>query len=653
MNSPLLTPPAPSLASAGPILLVGNPNAGKTTLFNQLTGLRVKTANFPGTTLDLRTGALELAGERVQLVDMPGLYSLDSAASEEREALRAIIGDAPGRPAPSLIILLLDATNLVRNCVLASQVLELGIPTVVALNMVDIAERQGLEIDTVALGHHLNCPVVPIVARSGRGTPALLEACARVRAEAQPPLPPKLLQRTERAGHAQRYDWAELVCESCVTGGAAHGQPGSEAVDRLFVHPVAGVAVFFAVMFGVFYLIFSLAAWPMDIIDASVAFLGVQVGGLLPDGPLQSLLVDGVIGGVGSVLIFLPQICILFFCIAVLEDTGYLPRAACVMDRLLRRFGLPGKAFVPMLSAHACAIPAIMSARIIEDRRDRIITILVLPLLTCSARLPVYAMVTALLFPYEPLKGAAAFTGAYALGMLAALSMAFLFRRTLLRGETQPLMLELPQYKWPNLKNAFLAAYDRGKVFVKKAGTVILAISIVLWVLMTYPQAPEVEPATVAQAIMPHEAASEVESREGESAMAYTFAGRLGTLIEPVIEPLGFDWRIGIGIVASFAAREVVVSTLSIVYGVGEEETGPLIERLRNVTRPDGTPMFDLATCLSLLVFYVLAMQCLPTQVITARETKSWRWAVFQLGYMTTLAYTAALVTYQGVSWFT
>ena len=648
-SSAMVNPVAPD----GPILLVGNPNAGKTTLFNQLTGLRVKTANFPGTTLDLRTGVIDLAGERVNLVDMPGLYSVDSAASEEREALRALTEATPGKPRPSLVILLLDATNLVRNCVLASQVIELGIPTVVALNMVDLAERNGLEIDTEALGNHLSCPVVPVVARSGRGTAELLEACVRVRAEGAPPSPPKLLQRAERANHAQRYDWAELVFESCVEGGTAHTQPRTEAIDRILTHPVAGVIAFFAVMFGIFYLIFSLAAWPMDLIDGGMAALGDGVGALLPEGLLHSLLVDGVIAGVGGVLVFLPQICILFFCIAVLEDTGYLPRAACVMDRLLRRFGLPGKAFVPMLSAHACAIPAIMSSRIIEDRRDRLVTILVLPLLTCSARLPVYAMVTALLFPYEPLKGAAAFTGAYALGMVAALSMAFLFRRTLLRGETQPLMLELPQYKWPNLKNAFLAAYDRGKVFVKKAGTVILAISIVLWWLMTFPQAPEAaEPAVVHAAVTEAEIPAD-EALDGEDALGYTFAGRLGHLIEPVIEPLGFDWRIGIGIVASFAAREVIVSTLSVVYGVEDEDTGPLIERLKNVTRADGSPMFNLATCLSLLVFYVLAMQCLPTQVVTARETKSWRWALFQLGYMTVLAYTVALVTYQGVSWFT
>jgi ferrous iron transport protein B len=388
-------------------------------------------------------------------------------------------------------------------------------------------------------------------------------------------------------------------------------------------------------MFAVFYLIFSLAATPMDLIDAGVAWVGAQVAAVVPDGQLQSLLVDGVIGGVGGVLVFLPQICILFFCISLLEDTGYLARAACVMDRLLRRFGLPGKAFVPMLSAHACAIPAIMSARVIQDRRDRLVTVLVLPLLTCSARLPVYAMVTALLFPNRPALGAAAFTGAYALGVVAALSMAALFRRSLFRGQTAPLMLELPQYKVPSLKTALLAAYDRGRTFVRKAGTVILAIAIVLWWLMAYPRP------------------ADPETTPPEAALETSYAGQLGQAIEPVIEPLGFDWKIGVGVLASFAAREVVVSTLSVVYGVADEGETTLISRLRNATRDDGTPVFNLATCLSLLVFYVLAMQCLPTQVVTARETRSWKWAGFQLAYMTLLAYGAAFVTYQGVRFFT
>lgn len=633
----------------GPVLLVGNPNAGKTTLFNQITGLRLKTANFPGTTLDLRTGTIELGGRACRLVDLPGLYSLDATAHEERAALRALTGQDGHGAGASLIILLLDATNLARNLVLASQVLELGIPVVVALNMMDLAERDGLRIDAGALEHHLGCRVAPIVAKTGRGKQALLEACDAAAREAAPPGAPKLLRRAEAPSHAQRYDWAELVCDGCVSGGRPGGGRRTDWADRVFMHPVAGVAAFFAIMFGVFYLIFSLAAVPMDLIDAGVAAFGEWAGARLPEGPFNSLVTDGVIGGVGGVLIFLPQICILFFCLSLLEDTGYLARAACVMDRLLRRFGLPGKAFVPMLSAHACAIPAIMSARVIENRRDRILTILVLPLLTCSARLPVYAMLTALLFPDSPAKGAAAFTGAYALGIVAALSMSLLFSRTILRGQTEPLMLELPQYKAPSFKTALLAAYDRGRTFVRKAGTVILAISIVLWWLMTYPQAPAGTGVDPTAAVTVEEAAQEMS--EAQRQLAASYAGRLGHFIEPVLAPLGFDWKIGVGIIASFAAREMVVSALAVVYGVADEEGGTLIGRLRDAKHPGGRPVFTPAACLSLLVFYVLAMQCLPTQVVTARETKSWRWAAFQLAYMTVLAYSAALVTYQTAQW--
>ena len=360
-------------------------------------------------------------------------------------------------------------------------------------------------------------------------------------------------------------------------------------------------------------------------------------------------------------LVFLPQICILFFFLTLLEDTGYLARAAFVMDRLMRRVGLPGKAFVPMLSAHACAIPGIMATRGIEDKRDRLVTILVLPLLTCSARIPVYAMVCALLFPHQPMSASIAFAGAYSLGGIAALVMAFLLRRSILPGETRPLVLELPSYKMPSIRNAFLMALDRAAIFVRKAGTVIMLISIGLWTASTYPKSDP--PASVgqmfAEAERTNDVALEKEASRLEShhALANSVAGRLGQAIEPIIEPLGFDWQIGVGVISSFAAREVIVSTLSIVYGVGEdaasENPNSLYEKLRASKRSDGSPVFTTATCLSLLVFYVLAMQCLPTQVVTRRETGSWKWAALQFGYMTVLAYLAALATYQGLSLLT
>ena len=395
--------------------------------------------------------------------------------------------------------------------------------------------------------------------------------------------------------------------------------------------------------------------------------------GFLPADDLRSLVVDGLIGGIGGVVIFLPQICILFFFIALLEDSGYMARAAFVMERLMRFVGLPGKAFVPMLSAHACAIPGIMSARVIEDWRDRLVTILVLPLLTCSARLPVYAMVAALLFNDSPLKAAGIFTAAYLLGIVATLGSAWALKKTILKGDAQPLVLELPVYRMPSLRNSVLTVIDRAVTFLKNAGSVILIISLVLWFLANYPkmdrsqlptaaanqaEAYEVELAELAAAnetvadkkAKTAEVNAQLEQLMQQQALAHSFAGRMGQAVEPVFDPLGFDWKINVGILSSFAAREVIVGTLAIVYGIGEdsaEDEQTLLETLNSQQRPDGSPVFDTATCLSLLVFYVLAMQCLPTQAVTKRETGSWNWAIFQLVFMTVLAWVAAFVTYQ------
>ena len=640
-------------SSAGPIMLVSNPNAGKTTLFNQITGLRHKTSNYPGTTLDLRSGPIDVNGGGHVLFDMPGLYTLDGCAGEERIAVDALAGCAQGVERPAAIMLVLDATNLVRNLYLASQVLELGVPVVVALNMMDLADRAGTQVDVETLEAHLGCTVIPVMARRGDGVDRLLDACGQAIHRGEAPELPKLLKHSANRTADLRYRWAESVGASVIQETQKDRGRATERIDAILLHPVGGIAAFFAVLFGVFYLIFSLANVPMDLVDGAFASLGAAVANVMPDGPLESLLVDGVIAGVGGVLIFLPQICILFFCISILEDTGYLARAACVVDRVLRRVGLPGKAFVPMLSAHACAIPAIMASRVIEDRNDRLVTILVLPLMTCSARLPVYAMVTALLFPTSPLRGALLFTAAYGLGLIAALSMAFLFRRTVVKSKPSPLVLELPSYKMPSIKTALFAAYDRAKLFVVKAGTVILAISIVLWWMMTYPSVDAMP--TPEQVATIEASGGTVENWQAQQALEGSIAGRLGRVIEPVIEPLGFDWRIGVGVIASFAAREVVVSALSVIFGVGEEggENGSLlIDQLQAATYADGTPVFTFATCASLLVFYILAMQCLPTLAVTRRETGAWRWAVLQFVYMSALAYTVALITYQGLRLF-
>jgi ferrous iron transport protein B len=666
--------------------LVGNPNAGKTTLFNALTGLRAKTANFPGTTVESRTGRVTLGGEVVELLDLPGLYSLGAATPEETIARDALMGAVPGLPRPDVALLIVDATNLERNLFLASQVLELKVPTVVALNMIDLADRAGIKVDAKKLARELGCPVVPVSARLGKGMAELrqaLELVLDLPVEAATPKPASTCATCGGCPFQARYDWAEKVGSTCATGDrAAHGRK-TERIDKVLTHPVVGVLAFLAVMFGVFLLIFSVARYPMDLIDVLFAHIGRWVNDTLPlwaahlpaggfrafvETDLRSLLVKGVIGGVGGMLVFLPQICILFFFLSLLEDTGYLARAAFVMDKLMRRVGLPGKAFVPLLSAHACAIPGIMATRVIDDKRDRLVTILIAPLMSCSARIPVYTMlVWGLLYPHSPLKAAGLFTGAYLLGISAALGMAWVFKHTILRGESKPLVLELPSYKTPSLRNAVLMSLDRARVFVVKAGTMILLVSVLLWALATYPKSsPPAEAVTLRQqaralqeqgkAPLAGELENRAEQVTAQSALAHSFAGRFGRLIEPAIRPLGYDWQIGVGIFSSFAAREVIVSTLAVVYGVGdkaaEENPNSLYDTLRQAKRSDGTPVFTFATCLSLLVFYVLAMQCLATQAVTRRETNSLKWPVFQFVYMSVLAYAAALLAFQSLHFF-
>jgi len=673
------------------ILLVGNPNTGKTALFNALTGLRAKTANFPGTTVDYRMGRVSQVSRRLKLIDLPGIYSLDALSPEEEVTERALRGEVGSLAEADVVLLVIDSTHLERNLFLSSEVLEMGRPTVVALTLGDAAEKLGIEADADKLAEELGCPVVQVSARTGDGIDRLRSTlCDVLEEQQQPEIDLPTIPEFSGCGpscrscpYADRYDWAESVVNRCETATPeTHGKT-TEAIDGILTHPVVGVLAFMSVMVGVFYLIFSLADLPMGLIEGLFATLGQQVGGFLPVGEMNSLVVDGVIGGVGGVLVFLPQICILFFFITLLEDSGYMARAAFVMEKLMRRVGLPGKAFVPMLSAHACAIPGIMATRVIESRRDRLATILVLPLVTCSARLPVYSMVAVLLFRDEPLLAALLFFAAYALGIVVALVMAFVFKKTLLKGQTRPMVIELPSYRLPSLRNALLTTWDRAKIFCKKAGTVILMISLVLWVLMTYPKQDERDlPGDVStrvaqfrteadsrrqqsERLAPDSAEAKRLAAEAEElrvkaemlitqqGLEYSLAGRIGKLVEPLFRPLGFDWKMNVGVVSSFAARETLVSTLAIVYGIGEQgsdDETALSETLRSQTRDDGTAIFSVPTCFSLLVFYVLAMQCLPTQVITRRETGRWGWAILQLGYMTVLAYGVAFATFQAAS---
>ena len=665
--------PASASAASQPhaftLALVGNPNAGKTTLFNALTGLRAKTANFPGTTVERKVGRLHLDHKQIIVVDLPGLYSLDSQSPDEKLASDALQGKLE-HTAPNAALVVVDATNLERNLFLASQILEQKIPVVVALNMMDMARRDGIRIDVAKLRDELGCVVVPVSARHGEGIAELKQELNRLVTGAMPEsvnhVDPNCGGCTGCTFQA-RYEWTEQISTRVMDAIIVQRSVWTDKLDDYFTHPVIGVVTFLGVMLALFALIFWAAQIPMDLIDHLFAGIQTWTTSLLPHGDLQSLVSDGVVGGVGGILVFLPQICILFFALSLLEDTGYLSRAAFVMDKIMRKLGLPGKAFVPLLSAHACAIPAIMSTRVIENPRDRLVTILVTPLMACSARIPVYAMVTALLFPHSPLKAALVFTAAYATGVVAALGMAVIFRKTILPGESKPLMIELPPYRVPGLRTALLHTFDRAKIFVKQAGTIILAISLVLWALSYYPKS---RPPAAAVAMMTQAAQIEktgdtnqaVELRAAadhltaQNSLQNSFAGKIGHVIEPVIAPLGYDWQIGIGIVSSFAAREVIVSTLAIVYGVGKDAADnnqtSLYSTLRQAKRTDATPIFTVATCASLLVFYILAAQCLSTTAVVRRETGGWKWPLFQIAYMTGLAYFAALVVYQGLRYF-
>jgi ferrous iron transport protein B len=676
--------------AAGPLLsrvaLLGNPNTGKTTLFNRLTGLTHKTSNFPGTTLDARTGRVSVPSSdqevTIDLIDLPGVYSLELRQPEADVARAVLNGElAPASltaQVPDALLIVLDATNLGRNLVMVGEALRRRLPTVVAVNMIDLAEKRALRVDTGALSTELGCPVMAISARSGRGLPELINTLARtLRTEAVP-------TRTAPGTDAELRQWAERTVIKATSGPSESiGHTFSDRADLVLTHPLSGVLVFALVMTGLFGAIFTAAQYPMGWIEQLFANLGGGVDWIWATagweaGLLHDLLKDGVIAGVGSTVVFLPQICLLFFLISLLEDTGYLARAAFVMDRALRPFGLPGHAFVPLLSSHACALPGIMSARSIPDSRERLATILVAPFMTCSARLPVYVLLTGLLFKDSPWLAAAAFVGCYALGILAGVFSALLARRTILRGSTRPMALELPSYKLPSLRNALSTTIDRGMVFIKKAGTAILAICIILWWLGSF---PKVEPPTQAVELrqsvsaLAETAAAPAAARakmgtpadeqitvadviaradriEHAHAKSSSFMGMLGRTAQPAFAPLGYDWQLTVGVIASFAAREVFVSTMSVVIA-GEEEgddearNQTLRQELATATRADGiTPIFNPATCWSLLVFYVLAMQCLPTLVVTAREAGHAKWALLQLVWMTLVAYLGALAAY-------
>jgi len=733
------------------VVVTGNPNAGKTTIFNRLTGLSQKVGNYPGVTVDRKEGRLRGVDRKVVLVDLPGTYSLAAYSPDEVAAIDVLLGQHAGGALPDLIVHVVDASNLERNLYLFSQLRELGRPMILALNMIDVARRRGLEIDASRLQRQLGVHVVVTHGQKGDGIAELrnsvVEHCTRSSSPGTPttPLPASLTEAVNtfrdslddgerrRLGHElhfcealravvdvnghcerrvtaklgdairtriesarakansglplamletrTRYRWIDEHIEGCCEQKTREKIHLSERLDSVLTHHTWGFLIFAAVMLLLFQSIFTWAGPLMDLVDSAFSALGGWVGANLPEGVLRSLIVDGIVGGVGGVVIFLPQILILFLFIGLLEDCGYMARAAFLMDRVMSRCGLSGKSFIPMLSGFACAIPGVMAARVIEDRRDRLATILVTPLMTCSARLPVYAILIGTFIPDESILAgivglrAATLFGLYVLGIVTAVAMAWLFGKTLLRGKSTPFLLEMPSYKLPSLGTVLLRLLDRGKAFLTRAGTIILAISVIVWALAYFPRSSETVAEFTARRA-PLEAALEatppddvdarariatdiatIDQEQAGEHLRQSLFGRMGRTVEPAFEPLGWDWRISMAAIASFPAREVVVSTLGTIYNLSneeDEESETLRERLRDARR-DGTAerVFTVPVALSIMVFFALCCQCGATLAMIKRETRSWGWAGLTFGYMTALAYAAALVVYQVAIRFT
>ena len=638
------------------VAVAGNPNTGKTSLFNTLTGLRQKVANYPGVTVETKTGQWPLAPvcPPAHVIDLPGLYSLDATSLDEQIARDVLLGRARSIPEPDVVIVTADATNLTRNLYLVTQLIETRLPIVVALTMFDLAERRKLQINVQKLTAALGVEVVPVIAKRRAGIDELGRAVVRAAAAG---LREKRTSRFSIQGQDRssvlsdlhpsswqeiltaRYRWIESVVTEAAEGDASQHPNVSERIDALLTHRLFGPLILFLVMLLIFQTIFSWANLPMNLIDHVFSALGALLRARLQAGILTDLLVDGVIAGVGGVVVFLPQILLLFLFITLLEDSGYMARAAFLMDRLMRSVGLHGKAFVPLLSSFACAVPGIMATRTIENPKDRVATIMIAPFMSCSARLPVYTLMIAAFFAERKLLGfvslgAVMILGMYLLGIAVAILVAWILKRTILNAPSSPFAMELPPYRLPNFGNVVHTLLARVGIFLKQAGTVIMAISILMWVLVAFPR-------------------SEVSNFSNDPAtqVENSYAGQAGRIIEPLIEPLGFDWKIGIGLISSFAARETVISTLSIIYNVGDEsgaQSTSLVGAMRSARREDGSRVWTPLVALSLMVFFVLACQCMSTVAIVRRETNSWRWPLFMISYMLVLAYVGSLVAYQG-----
>jgi ferrous iron transport protein B len=611
------------------IALVGVPNCGKTALFNRLTGSRQKVANYPGVTVERREGERRASdGSDLRVLDLPGTYSLNPTTLDEAITRDVLLGRVAGESAPDLVVCVVDSVHLPIGLRLALEVKRLGLPMVLALNRMDVAKKRGVHIDLARLAKELGVAVLPTIAVKGGGADALIEAIEPGQWHSPRAAGP-VSWSAPSAEHAERTQNDLRGLLDSVGYRAPPDNRLGERLDAVLMHPIGGMLVLAGVMFLMFQAVFSWAEAPMDMIDRGMAALGAWVGAALPQGPLNSLLVDGVIAGAGGVLVFLPQIIILFFFILALEDSGYLPRAAYLLDRLMGGVGLSGRAFIPLLSSFACAIPGIMAARTIPSWRDRLTTIMIAPLMTCSARLPVYALLIAAFIPDHPvgpfnLQGLVMFA-LYAAGVLSALLVAWVTKLFAGARRYSPLMLELPDYQWPNASNLLLGLWERVKIFLGRVGGIILALTIILWFLSSYPAPPE---------------------GASGAPIQYSFAGKLGAALEYVFAPIGFNWQISIALVPGLAAREVAVSALGTVYAL----SAPGGDDVSRQLEPLIAHSWSLATACSLLAWYVFAPQCLSTLAVVKRETNSWRYPLIMAGYLFALAYLASFVTFRVVS---
>ena len=713
-------------AQRGPIVaVIGNPNTGKSTLFNALTGLKQKTANYPGVTVERHTGSIELEQQTVTLVDLPGTYSLAAHSPDEMIATDVLLGHVESLSQPKAIVAVADAANLKRNLFLVTQLTELKLPIVLAINMIDLAENKGIRVDCEYLAEQLGISVVPIIASTGHGLDGFRTALARaIKQEPgeRPILMPavheaaaSLWSRINQSGaHLTEYEVERALIDahgsaerrfeliagpdlladleltrSKLSAGASLAAMEAKAryefisrvldvaeqrqapqptvadqLDRITNQPAIGLFLFIFVMATVFQAVFSWAAPLMELIDLAATAIGSFVETLLPAGALSSLLVDGVIGGVGSVIIFLPQILILFTFIIFLEDSGYMPRVAFMADRVMRNCGLSGQSFIPMLSAYACAVPGIMATRVIPERRDRLATMLAAPLMTCSARLPVYALLISAFIPEQHYLGGLinlqglVLLGLYMLGIIGGIVTAMLLKRTALSGPTPTFLIELPPYRLPALKSVLIKLLGRGQIFMKRAGTIIFTVAVVIWALAYFPRpqmtidyysTQRIEAAANWQGETLATRLTEIGQRESAALLEQSALGRIGKFVAPAFKPLGWDWKISAAVIAGFPAREVVIAVLGTIYAVGDAEgnESSLIDRLRKARHTDGSVVFTLPMVIGLLVFYAFCLQCAATIAVLYRETNSWRWPLFAWCYMTGLGYLGALLVFQ------